>query len=91
MKKSTLTSAFLFAGLFVFVITFSSCGNKKNDDKQQTESAEHHHEAGDSTNHDALAEMTHSCPMHPEEKGKEGDTCSKCAMKMEPVKETDQK
>ncbi len=90
MKKLTLTSTFLFAGLFVFVITFSSC-NKKGDDKQQTESTEHHHEAGDSTNHDALAEMTHSCSMHPEEKGKDGDKCSKCGMKMEPVKEDDKK
>ncbi len=24
--------------------------------------------------------MTYACPMHPEEKGKEGDTCSKCKM-----------
>lgn len=90
MKNSILLSTFLFAGLFVFVIAFSSC-NKKGDDKNQMESKEHHHEASDSTNHDAMAEMTHSCPMHPEEKGKEGDTCSKCAMKMESIKEADPK
>lgn len=30
-----------------------------------------------------MSENTHVCPMHPEEKGKEGDNCSKCGMPLE--------
>lgn len=28
-------------------------------------------------------EIGYACPMHPEVKGKEGDTCSKCGMALE--------
>ena len=38
--------------------------------------------------HDEM-EMAYACPMHPEVTGKEGDTCSKCGMKLEPVKKAD--
>jgi hypothetical protein len=45
----------------------------------------------DSTNNKAIAEMAYACPMHPEITGKEGDKCSTCAMKLEPVKKDDDK
>lgn len=37
-----------------------------------------------------VAEAVYACPMHPEETGKEGDTCSKCGMALEKLEtETD--
>jgi len=33
--------------------------------------------------------MPAACPMHPEVTGKEGDTCSKYCMKLEPLKGSD--
>lgn len=36
-----------------------------------------------STSTETVAEQNYSCPMHPEVTGKEGDTCSKCGMKLE--------
>lgn len=96
MKKSTLTIAIVISGLFVSSVLITSCGTKK---EQGTE--EHQHAGGDTTSHhhdememdstemhdmDSTV-MTYACPMHPEVTGKDGDKCSKCGMKLEPVKE----
>lgn len=92
MKKSILTIAILIAGLFIASQVLSGCGSKK----EQTTEEEHEHAEGDTTahHHDKMdstkmdhAAMAYACPMHPEVTGKEGDTCSKCNMKLEPVKE----
>lgn len=34
-----------------------------------------------------VAEVVYACPMHPEVKGKEGDTCDQCGMALEKVEE----
>lgn len=34
-----------------------------------------------------VEEIVYACPMHPEVKGKEGDTCYKCGMALEKVEE----
>lgn len=46
-----------------------------NQEKDKTANTEHSHDAGDH-------EPTYACPMHPEVKGKEGESCSKCGMKL---------
>ena len=35
------------------------------------------------------AALAYACPMHPEVMGKQGDTCSKCGMDLEPVAHED--
>jgi hypothetical protein len=89
MKKSIVSFAFLFAGLFVAAVLITSCGGKKAE--QATE--EHHHAEGDTTNqHDAMpmdsTQTAYACSMHPEVTGKKGDKCSKCGMALEAVKDT---
>ncbi len=37
------------------------------------------------------APVTHACPMHPEVTGHAGDDCSKCGMKLTPLKEDEHK
>lgn len=84
MRKSILTIAILTSGLFVSSVLLTGCGTKK---EQTTE--EDQHMKTDATNqHDGM-EMTYACSMHPEVTGKEGDTCSKCGMKLELVKSAD--
>ncbi len=88
MKKSFVTFAFLFTGLFAASTLFMNCSGKK---AEQSEEAEHHHAEGDSTTHHEEMPMdstmtAYACPMHPDITGKEGDKCSKCAMKLEAVK-----
>lgn len=97
MKKSILTIVILISGLFIASQLVMSCGSKK---KQATEE-EHEHAEGDTTDHhhDEMemdstemhnmdsTQITYACPMHPEVTGKKGDKCSKCSMKLEPVKE----
>ena len=79
MKKVTPTIlSFLF--LFTTSILLSSCGGNKTPE-QPTEEVEQPAEA---STEEAIA---YACPMHPEETGKEGDVCSKCGMKLEPVTE----
>jgi len=87
MKKSIVLVTFLFAGLFVASLLVMSCSGKKTD---QTV------ESGDSTSQDKQMPMdstqtAYACPMHPEVTGKEGDTCSKCNMKLEAVKKDEHK
>lgn len=85
MKKSILTIAILISGLFISSLLLTGCGGKK----EQTTEQDHQHMDNDSTKqHDEMA-MGYTCPMHPEEKGKEGDSCSKCGMKLEQVKDAD--
>ncbi|MEO7990401.1 MAG: heavy metal-binding domain-containing protein [Chryseolinea sp.] len=88
MKKSIVSFAFLFAGLFVAVALITSCGKKA---EQATE--EHHHAGSDTTNHHEgmpmdSTQIVYACSMHPEVTGKKGDKCSKCGMALEAVKDT---
>lgn len=96
MKKTFLTTAVLVTGLFVASVLIASCGNKKEQSTeehgqaQSDTTSDHHDEMNmDSTemNHMDSTQMAYACPMHPEAMGKEGDKCSKCGMKLEPVKE----
>jgi hypothetical protein len=90
MKKSIWIIALVLSALFITSQIVTGCGSKK---EQSTE--EHEHAKGDTTNHHHdetemdHSQMAYACPMHPEVTGKEGDTCSKCGMKLEPVKERD--
>lgn len=87
MKKSIASVAFLFALLFAVSLVTMNCGGKKSD---QTEEEGHHHDSDSTEHHDMKmdsTQMAYACPMHPEVTGKEGDKCSKCGMKLEPVKE----
>ena len=78
MKKSILTIAILLSGVFVTTQLLTSCGGK-------TET--HDEMASDSISQDEMkmdsTATAYACPMHPEITGKEGDTCSKCGMKLE--------
>jgi hypothetical protein len=85
MKKSILTIAILVSGLFMSSVLVTGCGSKK----EQTSEEDHHHAAGDSTEHHDEMAMTYACSMHPEVTGKEGESCSKCGMKLELVKNAD--
>lgn len=42
---------------------------------------------GGGTQKEEVAEVVYACPMHPEVKGKEGDTCDQCGMALEKVAE----
>ncbi|MEO7989286.1 MAG: heavy metal-binding domain-containing protein [Chryseolinea sp.] len=82
MKKSFLTTM-LIAGIVVSALLMTGCGGKKEGD--------HQHAKGDTTaRHDEMKmdakQVAYACPMHPEITGKEGDSCSKCGMKLEAVK-----
>lgn len=69
MKNSihTLLSTIIFiAGATVL----TSCGSGTTNESESTEQHDH----------DEMAAADHSCPMHPEVTGKEGDKCSKCGM-----------
>ncbi|HEY8936023.1 MAG TPA: heavy metal-binding domain-containing protein [Cyclobacteriaceae bacterium] len=82
MKK--LTTLIFISGFSIGTTLLSSCGDhKKTETQEQTESENHKHkESEDKT-------VVYACSMHPEVTGKEGDTCSKCGMALEPVKEAD--
>ncbi len=85
MKKSILTIAILVSAFFVSSVLVTSCGSKK----EQATEEDHHHMGNDSTEHHDEMAMTYACPMHPEITGKEGESCSKCGMKLELVKNAD--
>jgi len=84
MKKSILTIAILLSGVFITTQLLTSCGGK-------TET--HDEMASDSTSQDEMkmdsTATAYACPMHPEVTGKEGDTCSKCGMKLEAIASAD--
>ena len=87
MKRLSIISivtiiTFLGGGIFL-----TSCGSNTAADADSSEM----HEAEDHSDHDSETESTeehngdavattHSCPMHPEITGIEGDKCSKCGM-----------
>ncbi len=77
MKNSNSKIGYFFAAFFTAALLLSACGGK------HSETHEHDAMKNDSTN------TVYACPMHPEVTGKEGDTCSKCSMKLEPVKNAD--
>jgi hypothetical protein len=58
--------------MLLLMVVFASCKDNKSDDKgNTTENTE---------------SQLYSCPMHPEVKGKKGESCSKCGMELtEPV------
>ena len=69
MNKSIIA----FATVLIFItstIVLVSCGSGNQSDSDSTEQQDH----------DNMAAIDHSCPMHPEVTGKEGDKCSKCGM-----------
>ena len=68
-----ITMAILAIGIVAF---FAACNSGEANSKN---------EKGDSTHTEAAhsGDHTFACPMHPEVTGKEGDTCSKCGMKLE--------
>lgn len=80
MKKSILTGIILTMGILISSALMTGCGGKSE--------SGHDHTAGDSAGHDEMhsKQVAYACPMHPEVTGKEGDTCNKCGMKLEPVK-----
>jgi hypothetical protein len=98
MKKISLTILFAAALAFAGSLALSSCGSKSHDETHTEEDAmeevhedeamhEHEGEAHDSTAHEHTDEaLAYACPMHPEEKGNEGDTCSKCKMALVKIK-----
>lgn len=91
MKKLVVTFSILLTGLFTLSLFFVNCSGKKT---EQAEETVHHQVMGDSTGHEDVpmdsAMTAYTCPMHPEIIGKEGDKCSKCGMKLVPVKADDQ-
>jgi len=84
MKKLSLTTLAIITVFTLGTVLLSACGeHKKTEGQEQTESEHHEHKEGEDK------AMAYACSMHPEITGKEGDTCSKCGMKLEPVKEAD--
>ena len=81
MKKLSLTTLTLL-GFIAGGVLFTSCGNNKKAEQTEQDADHNDSEHGDKN-------MAYACPMHPEVTGKEGDTCSKCNMKLEAVKSTD--
>lgn len=64
---------YLFIGIMIFGIIFTSCNNSKKNSAKQNSDTEH----------------TYSCPMHPEITGNANDTCSKCGMALEETSSED--
>lgn len=79
-----ITIAILISGLFASSLLVTGCGSKKEQATEENQPMDN-----DSTKqHDEMA-MVYACSMHPEITGKEGDSCSKCGMKLELVKDAD--
>ena len=72
MRSITPTTILFAGGLFL-----SGCSTSAPEGKVPAEGTD-----ADTT---ATNAMSHVCPMHPEETGKQGDTCPKCGMDLEPV------
>lgn len=62
----------LIAILFVFALATTFSLTLASCGGQKTEQAE---------------EVAYACPMHPDVKGKEGDTCNQCGMALEKLEE----
>lgn len=67
-----------YVALLILLFIMGSCGSKKQNEEQAETSNQH---ADHNGKHDV--EHVYACPMHPEVTGKEGDSCSKCGMKLE--------
>jgi hypothetical protein len=68
-----------FSFLLVAAFSWTGCNNNspsKGDDATASEQGQHT---------DVAHEHNFACPMHPEEKGHEGDKCPKCGMDMVPM------
>jgi len=87
MKKSTLVIVVMISGLLMASQIVTSCGSKSEQTKEEGQTSI------DSTDQDQMkgdtTALVYACPMHPDVTGKEGDTCPKCNMKLEPVKDAD--
>lgn len=86
MKKSILPITILILGLFFASQVMTACGGKNEQASEESQMK------NDSTSQDKGMPMdstqtAYACPMHPDITGKEGDTCSKCGMKLEAKKE----
>jgi hypothetical protein len=78
MKRTLLALTIMCSGLLLTTQLLTSCESKK-----ESSETGHDHTKMDSTT------VSYACPMHPEVTGKEGDTCSKCGMKLVAVKSAD--
>jgi hypothetical protein len=87
MKKSIILLTVIISCLVLMSQVITGCGRKSD------EGHSHTHTSADSASQDEIKSdsttLAFACPMHPEVTGKEGDTCSKCGMKLEAVKDSD--
>jgi len=60
----------------IMAFTFTACNSSTTKETQTVEKT-------------TSTEKTYACAMHPEVKGKKGDTCSKCSMALTEVKQTE--
>ncbi len=81
MKKIIFNFLFVAALAFAGSYSLTGCGSKPHDEAHE-EGEAHGHET---EHNEDSGEMAYACPMHPEEKGKEGDKCSKCKMDLEKI------
>ena len=87
MRKTTIQILLASAILFSGAALVSACGSGQKTEEATEEAAAEEAPAADESADGE--EMAYACPMHPEEKGKEGDTCSKCGMELELVAESE--
>lgn len=71
LRSKTCIAALIISSSLVFTACSGNTSNK--------------HSMSDSTHTEAGHHHTYACPMHPDVTGKEGDTCPKCGMKLEPT------
>ena len=83
MNKSIFTIGAILAFTASSTL-FTSCGPKTQSEDESTEQSEMISEQND-----AMAKVTHVCPMHLDITGLEGDTCSKCGMDLVASADTD--
>jgi hypothetical protein len=84
MKKLSLTTLVIISAFALGTVFLSSCGDhKKTEAQEQTKSDSLENKESENN------AVAYACPMHPDVTGKEGDTCSKCGMKLEALKEAD--
>ncbi len=77
MKHLKLVTGIL--AIAFIALTVMSCKDNKKEVSQDDETTQ------TETKHSETA-MAYACPMHPEVKGKKGDTCSKCGMDFKEMK-----
>ncbi len=68
--------SFLMMSVFAFTISSCSSSEKVEETTETTEVTE----TTETTEVVAEDAVSHTCSMHPDEKGKAGDKCSKCGM-----------